>query len=138
MFEVNDQKESTNFEKNVKTLLDDMPKEAKMILRRMGSKAKTLVAKRARQTIKKKSGKYQKSFKRGKVWDAGGGNYRTRIYNSAPHAHLIEDGHRIVGKDGSEHGFKQGYKVLDKGMREFDKQFESLLEKEIDRLLDKL
>lgn len=128
----------TEFEKNMDYIVNNMPKEAKMILRKGGSKARTIVARKARQLVKKHTGTYHKRFKRGKVWQLDDGTYRVRVYNNSPHAHLIEDGHRIVGKDGSEHGLKLGYKVLDKSNKEVEKQWDQILEKEIDNLLEKL
>lgn len=127
----------TEFEKNLETLIANMPKETKVILRKVGTKARTIVAKFARSLIKKHTGNYHKSWKRGKVWQAEDGAYRIRVYNNAPHAHLLEDGHRIVGKDGSEHGFKQGYKVMDKANKEVEDQWDEILNTEIDKLIDK-
>lgn len=138
MFDIRE-KGMSDFEKNMEYIVENMPKEARMILRKGGSKARTIVARKARQLVKKRSKKgYHAGFKRGKVWQEDDGTYRVRVYNNAPHAHLIEDGHRIVGKDGSEHGFKQGLKVMEKANKEVEKQWDQILEKEIDNLLDKL
>jgi HK97 gp10 family phage protein len=128
----------TEFQKNLTTLLNQMPKETKTILRKAGSKARTIVARKARSLVKKHTGYYHKKFKRGKVWQEEDGTYRVRVYNNSPHAHLLEDGHRIVGKDGSEHGFQPGYKVLDKANKEVEDQWDDILEKEIDKLIDKM
>jgi hypothetical protein len=89
-------------------------------MRKIGSKARTHVAKKARKTFKKKTGLYNKKWKRGKVFKGENGEYVVRVYNSSPHAHLLEYGHRMVTEDGREVGFVQGKKPLEKGMREFD------------------
>ena len=48
-----------------------------------------------------------KGFKRGKVYKYKGEEDTVRVYNSMPHAHLIENGHIIKDKTGKEHGFKK-------------------------------
>lgn len=98
-----------------------VPKEMPKIMRKIGSKARTLVAKRARRDVKKLTGNYHKSWKRGKVFIGNDGATTVRVYNSSPHAHLIEDGHSMVSKTGEDLGaFVPGKRVLDKGMKEFD------------------
>lgn len=115
----------------------ELPRESFQIMRKMGSKARTLVAKKARTTVKKKTGIYQKSWKRGKAFKGKGDEYVIRVYNSSPHAHLIEDGHRQVTKDGKEVGFVKGQGVLDKAMREFEEgEMVDMLEDWLDDLLE--
>lgn len=123
--------------------LDDLqrlfPKQAKQMMLRVGNKARTIIVKKARQLVKKKSGNYYKSIKRGRVWvDQVSGEYKVRTYTRAPHGHLIEKGHRIIGKDGEEKGFVEGYHVFDKATREIDAQYTDILEKEFDRMFSKL
>lgn len=114
-----------------------LPRESYSIMRKIGSKARTLVANKARSEVKKVTGTYHKRWKRGKVFKGDGGEFVVRVYNSSPHAHLIEDGHRQVTKDGREVGFVQGKKVLEKGIRDFDNsgQFEDMLSDWLDDLL---
>lgn len=126
-----------DFQKNLEFLVSDMPTEAKSVLRKVGTKARTIAARVGRKTIKKKTGNYNKSWKRGKVWQEEEGAYKIRIYNNAPHAHLLEDGHRIV-RNGQEVGFAKGFKVMDKANNEIEKVWDELLETEIDKLMDKL
>ncbi|MEG0258465.1 MAG: HK97 gp10 family phage protein [Lysinibacillus sp.] len=94
-----------------------MPK----LMRKVGSKARVAVAKKSRTLVKKKTGNYQKGWKRGKVFVGYDGALTIRVYNGSPHAHLIEDGHRMVSESGEDLGiFVHGKKVLKKGMQEFD------------------
>lgn len=121
--------------------LDDLerlfPKQAKQMMLRSGTKARAVVAKNAKQLVQKRTGNYLRSIKRGKVWvDAQG--TKVRVYSRAPHAHLIEYGHRIVGKDGTEHGFKEGYHVFGKATQEIESTWNDILEKEFDRIMSKL
>lgn len=137
MFDVKDDG-LTDFQKNLQYLITNMPKETKSVLQKVGTKARTIVARQARQIVKKKTGNYHKSFKRGKVWQENDGTYKVRVYNNSPHAHLLENGWMITGKDGSQHGFKVGYKVMQKSEKELEKEWDQLLESEIDKLIDKL
>lgn len=116
-----------------------LPKESPKIMRKIGSKARTAVAKKGRQTVKKKTGLYSKSWKRGKVFIGRNNEFVVRVYNSSPHAHLIEHGHRQVTEDGREVGFVQGKKPLEKGMREFEDsgQVEELILDWLDGLLER-
>lgn len=111
----------TDFQKDLLKTSKAMPKELPKIMRKVGSKARTTVAKRARKDVKKLTGNYHKSWKRGKVFIGNGGAMVVRVYNASPHAHLIEDGHIVKNeKDGPALGFAPGKRVLEKGMREFD------------------
>ncbi|WLR52462.1 HK97 gp10 family phage protein [Bacillus tianshenii] len=114
-----------------------LPKESKKAMRKVGSKARTQVARRARKEVNKVTGTYQKRWKRGKVFIGENKEIVVRVYNSAPHAHLIEDGHRQVTKDGREVGFVRGKHVLEKSMKEFeDREIEKMLGDWLDGLLE--
>lgn len=127
------------FHKELDDLQKLFPKEARRLMQRTGTKARTIVVRRARQTVNKVSGRYLKSIKRGKVWvDDSTGEYKVRVYTRAPHGHLIEKGHRIVGIDGSEHGFVQGYHVFDKAAKDIEKQFTDIVEAEFDKIMRNL
>lgn len=114
-----------------------LPKETKKVMRKAGSKARTHVARKARAKVKKKTGNYHKKFKRGKVFVNEHGETVVRVINSSPHAHLIEDGHRQVTKDGREIGFVPGRKVMKEGMDDFDNsgQYTEILSDWLDQLL---
>lgn len=129
------------FRENLVTLEKDFPKQAKSMLGKVGNKAATITKQKARQLVKKKTGNYLRSIKRGIVWKGADGQYVVRVYASskiAPHAHLIEEGHRIVDKDGNEHGFKEGLHVFEKAVKEVDSQFESILASEFEKIMNKL
>lgn len=128
--------------KEIEDLITHFPKKSIVLLKKVGNKGRTIVARKGRQLVgtddstDKKS--YHKKWKRGKVWEDSGEEFKVRIYNNSPHAHLLEDGWIITGKDGSEHGFKEGLKVLEKGVREFENEYDQILEKEFDKILEKL
>ncbi|NBI31038.1 HK97 gp10 family phage protein [Chengkuizengella marina] len=134
-----DTKGLDDFKNELNDLVDHFPKEAKKLMRKSGSKARTIIARYARKHVKKKTGNYHKSIRRGKVWkDQTTGSYKVRVYSAAPHAHLIEYGHRIVDKKGQEHGFKEGSHVFEKSTNEVDSKWDEILEKEFDKIFDDL
>ena len=127
----------TEFQKELLELAQrKLPRESFKIMRKIGSKARTHTARKARREVKKVTGTYQKRWKRGKVFKGSDGEYVVRVYNSSPHAHLIEDGHRMITRDGQEVGFVKGKKVLDKSMREFDEEMDEMLSDWLDDLLE--
>ncbi|EON70460.1 HK97 gp10 family phage protein [Lysinibacillus sphaericus] len=109
----------TEFQKDLMAASMTVQKEIPKILRKVGSKGRTLVARRARSKVKKLTGNYHKKWKRGKVFKGDNGEFVVRVINSSPHAHLIEDGHLQV-VDGQTVGFVRGKHVLKDGMAEFD------------------
>lgn len=112
----------------------EYPKQVKRMLQKSGNKLRRKVVGKAKGMVKTKTGNYIKGFKRGRVYKYGGDEDAVRVYNSAPHAHLIEYGHRMVTKSGKEVGFAKGYHVLDGIKEEFSEEFA----KDIDEMLDNL
>lgn len=117
------------------TATTELPKEVPKLMRKIGSKARTKVAQQARKTVGKHKDVYHKKWKRGKVFKDSEGKWVVRVINSAPHAHLIEDGHRII-RDGREVGFSRGIKPLEKGWSNFEQA--DLYGAEVEKWLDKL
>lgn len=126
----------TDFQKDLMKTSKEFPKQAPKALRTVGNKARSHVAKRARKEVGKVTGNYHKKWKRGKVFEGHNEELVTRVINSSPHAHLIEDGHRQVTKDGREVGFVRGKHVLKKGMDEFESSGQ--IDKELGKWLDKM
>jgi bacteriophage protein of unknown function (DUF646) len=113
----------------------EYPKQVKKMLQKSGNKLRRKILQKAKSKVKKKTGKYFKRFKRGKVYKFAGNEDAVRVYNSAPHAHLIEYGHRMVTKKTrKEVGFVKGYHILDGMREEFDEEFR----KDIGEMLDNL
>lgn len=76
------------------------PSECKKFLRTEGNKLKKEVKAEAKSKVEKKTGNYQKGWKRGKPYKYSVDNaYAVRVYNASPHAHLVEYGHEIVGHE---------------------------------------
>lgn len=129
----------SDLQKDLLNTSKQLDKAMPAIMRKVGSKARTKVAQRARRLVKKKTGTYHSRWKRGKAFIDPGGDHTVRVYNSSPHAHLIEDGHKQVTADGQTVGFVPGKKVMKKAMSEFESSGQQTQEisKAIDELLRK-
>ncbi|SNR86016.1 hypothetical protein SAMN05446037_100165 [Anaerovirgula multivorans] len=139
MFKIED-KGMDEFRDTLSYFEKNFPKEAKIVLRKAKNRAKTIVLRRAKQDVGKKSGNYYKAIKGGKVFKQDG-DLTARVYISskiAPHGHLIERGHRQVTKDGREVGFVEGKFVFDRTKNEVGSQYDKIIEQEFDKILDKL
>lgn len=131
-----------------------LPKETKKVMRKAGSKMRVYVKRRAKsEKIGVKNEIYHKKFKRGKVFKNDRGEWVVRVVNSAPHAHLIEHGHKQVvqkgrtrksdgryiayRRAGQQVGYVPGKKVMEKGSRDFENsgQYDEILGKWLDDLL---
>ncbi|WP_256761410.1 HK97 gp10 family phage protein [Cohnella sp. WQ 127256] len=132
-----DMREIDAFNRRLLNLANNQfPKETKKFLQKEGNKLKTKTRAKVKQKVKKDTGNYQKSIKRGKVYKFDGAD-SVRVYSGDPKSHLIEYGHKIVGKDGTEHGFKQGEHVFADAAQEFNNEFIADCEQFIDEMLDK-
>lgn len=125
----------TDFQNDLLSVEKNAEKAFKEAMRVSGNKATRLVRKKGKALVKKDTGNYHKSFKRGKVFKDPAGDITVRVLNTSPHGHLIEDGHRQI-VNGKEVGFVRGKKVIEKGMKEFEQKREDV--QEISKALDKL
>ncbi len=123
-----------------------LPKECKKFIRTEGNKLKKATKAKAKQRVKKKTGAYHSSIKRGKVYlYSGNGGISVRVYagkssqnkKTAHHAHLLEYGHRLVKND-REIGFVRGYHVFGDSAREFEPEFHNDTEDFLDEAVSKL
>ena len=125
--------ELDTFARNMQRSAQQFQRKQKTFLRKEGTKLKSKTVSRAR-ALGRKTGNYIKSIKRGKVYDYNGA-HAVRVYSAAPHAHLIEEGHRMVTHDGREVGFVPGHHVFEAAGREFETQYlvdvEDFLDEEV-------
>lgn len=130
--------ELTDFEKKLVSLVNDkLPRESKKFLRTSGTKLRKATLSKAKSKVKKDTGNYFKSIKRGKVYNYDG-SLAIRCYSSDPKAHLIEKGHRQVTKDGREVGWVDGKHVFEESEKSFESTYYEDIEKFLDEVLDKL
>ncbi len=129
-----DLSELAKFGKALSTVGKGYKKAERKFLQKEGSKLRGKTKAQARK-LGKKTGNYLKSIKRGKVYVYHGAQ-AVRVYSYAPHAHLIEDGHRMVTHDGREVGFVKGHHVFEVAAEDFEPVFytdlDDFLSEEVD------
>lgn len=136
-----DFREFTEFEEELLDLAKELNngKEAKKFLRKTGTKLKNRTVKVAKSKINKKTGNLFKGIARGKPYKYYvDGSLAVRVYpkNPANHAHLLNNGHRIVDKNGKEHGFAKGYHFFEDGADMYEEEYYKDTEDFLDDLLD--
>lgn len=136
-----DFKELTQFEEELLDLAKELDngKEAKKFLRRTGNKLKRRTVNVAKAKTNKRTGNLLKGIKRGKPYRYYlTGDMAVRVYAGSPafHAHLINNGHRIVDKNGIEHGFKPGVHFFEGGLKVYEGQYYEDVQNFIDLMLD--
>lgn len=102
-------------------------KKEKKFLRQEGSKLLRRTKKEAKR-VGKKTGNYHESIKRGKPYSYQRSK-AIRVYSYAPHAHLIENGYRLILPDGREGDFMPGKHVFEDAARDFETQYYDDLDK---------
>ena len=125
-----DTRELDAYAKELERTARESPKLQKKFMRQEGSKLLRRTKSEAKR-VKVKTGNYKKSIKRGKVYEYDGAQ-AIRVYSTAPHAHLIEDGHRMVTHDGREVGFVPGMHVFEVAGKAFEPEYLA----DIDDMLD--
>lgn len=133
--------ELDEFEKNLLGLAEEFErgKEAKKFLRQQGNKLNKENKKQAKLLgLNVKTGNFMKGFKRGKVYKYQGKDLSIRAYNSAPHAHLLDLGHRVVAPyTQEEKGFKKGYHFMEKAEQNFEAEYYDAIHEFLDTMLEK-
>ena len=110
------------------------PQKAKRLMQTQGTKLKAKTLSVAKQRVRKKTGNYFKSIKRGKVYTYRSDNtHAIRVYSAAPHAHLIENGHRVVSH-GNEVGFQDGKHVFEDARQAYQPTFQRACEDFLDEV----
>ena len=137
MSKVFDLSELASYGKDMRRIAEENPKKQRQFLQKEGNELRSRTTAQARE-LGKKTGNYLKSIKRGKVYDYRG-DKAIRVYSYAPHAHLIEDGHRMVTHDGREVGFVKGHHVFEVAAEGFEPEFYTDLDDMLDEeLVEKL
>ena len=88
--------ELTEFQKDVlKSANDRFPKQARNFMQRVGNALKSAIMAGYKAKTNRKTGNLRKGLKRGRSYKYNGNEWQVRVYNKAPHAHLLEYGHRF-------------------------------------------
>ncbi|HEX2986095.1 MAG TPA: HK97 gp10 family phage protein [Caproiciproducens sp.] len=114
------------------------PDAAEAELRKLGNKFKKKVIEKTPEG-KGKNDKYKlkKSYHLSSTKQAGSTLF-LEFNSSSPHFHLVERGHRIVDKDGKEHGFKSGVHMVENSSNEFEEEMPEDVEKWLDKFTEEL
>lgn len=116
-----------DFIKSINNTKKAYKKEVKKFMRTEGTELRKLTLKTAKSYVGEKSGKYQQSIKRGKYYKYKENNADSiRVYSYAPHAHLIERGHEMIGhKPDKKHlGYVNGHLVFKAAADSFEGKYE--------------
>lgn len=121
----------------------EFPKEAKKFIRRQGAKCETRLRNAYKTRVKEKTGNLIAGV--GKSYpQIYAGSYQIRVYNRAPHAHLIEHGHVMKDKNkkpildelGQER-WVDGKYVAAWTVTEYKKIYPEEVDKFVDEMLEK-
>lgn len=112
------------------------PKEAKAFLRQEAGDTRNLLKSNTTLTTNRKTGNLLKGIDRGAPHTYQG-DHQIRVYNKAPHAHLLEHGHRLVIKKTDTGKRTEGKFMAAFTTRRMKQQMAEDVEKFIDDLLEK-
>ena len=135
----------------METATKEMPKIARSFLKGEANHLKNKAKKKAKGELKSFNNKppkegeinreYLYNFTTGEVYPYGDTEYNIQVKNTAPHAHLIEEGHDMVTHDGRKVGFVPGKHILENSAIEFEETFakdiENKLAKKVIKELEK-
>ena len=99
-----DTRELAQLARDLEAVADRYPDKAKEFLKKQGNEGQNRLRQMTSMATKKKTGNLLKGIRRTGVQDRNG-DYQIRVYNKAPHAHLIEHGHvqwvKVKGRPGA-------------------------------------
>lgn len=117
-------------------------KEVKSFMQTEGNKLKKRTLEKAKTTVKRRTGNYEKGIKRGKYYKYGAtGADSIRVYAGKPahHGHLVEYGHDMVSHSGKDLGkHVEGYHIFKTAADDFESTYEKDSEKFADKITESL
>lgn len=119
-------------------LAENLEKQQKKHMKKQAQSLSKIIKQKIKTRVKKKTGNLLKSVKAGKVYKFEG-NESCRVYSSAPHAHLIEYGHRMLNKNGQSTKLDrvEGKYIFRDGKKEYEKTFKEETNKFIQDVVEK-
>lgn len=120
-----------------------IPSETLKFMRAEQGKLRTRTRQKARSKVKRKTGNLFKNIDRSKAYNNDDGDTIGKVYirggkGGAPHAHLIENGHRIVGHrpDKKDTGKRTtAYKIMEEARNEFEPVFTKDCDEFVNKML---
>ena len=132
-----DTRELDELVKNMfRTAQDVYPDEAKSFLKKEGNKGRRLLRAKTKAVTKKKTGNLLKGIRRTGV-QKHGGDFQIRVYNKAPHAHLIEHGHVLWVNGTKTEKFVPGKHPAADTTKQLKREFPRDVEGFVDEMLSK-
>ena len=121
--------------KDLQLIEKNRPKAAKSFIRKEGTKLKNKTLRKAKSIVKKQeSGNYFDGIKRGEPYLYKGHILSIRAFNSAPHAHLLEEGHLLISENGKEIGYVKGRHIFEQARNEFQPYYHKHCKKFVDEV----
>lgn len=112
------------------------PTEAKNFLKQQGNKGRRLLRAKTKAVTKKKTGNLLKGIRRTGVQKYKD-DFQIRVYNNAPHAHLIEHGHVLWVNGEKTEKFVPGKHPAAETTQQLKREFPREVEGFIDEVLSK-
>lgn len=112
------------------------PDEAKSFLKKEGNKGRRLLRAKTKAVTKKKTGNLLKGIRRTGV-QKHDGDFQIRVYNKAPHAHLIEHGHVLWVNGTKTEKFVPGKHPAADTTKQLKREFPRDAEAFVDEMLSK-
>lgn len=132
-----DTRELDELVKNMfRTAQDVYPDEAKSFLKKEGNKGRRLLRAKTKAVTKKKTGNLLKGIRRTGV-QKHDGDFQIRVYNKAPHAHLIEHGHVLWVNGTKTEKFVPGKHPAADTTKQLKREFPRDAEAFVDEMLSK-
>lgn len=112
------------------------PDEAKSFLKKEGNKGRRLLRAKTKAVTKKKTGNLLKGIRRTGV-QKHAGDFQIRVYNKAPHAHLIEHGHVLWVNGTKTEKFVPGKHPAADTTKQLKREFPRDVEGFVDEMISK-
>lgn len=119
---------------NLQSLLRFFPKEAERFMKKEAREFRNYTKKKARSAVGKITGNYLKGFSAGRqVYEWSDSEYNIRVFNKAPHNHLIELGHKLIGHkpNKTKIGRVKAYEIMNNAMNEWENDFEKAVQNDL-------
>lgn len=113
------------------------PDRAEAELRKLGNMLKKKAIQKTPASGEEHKQKLKKSYHVSQTKQAGSTLY-IEFWNSSPHFHLIERGHKIAGKNGNQYGFAPGVHMVEQSMGELNEEMPEEIEKWLDEVYKEL
>lgn len=127
----------SDFNKELLELIETTyPKEAKKFVSRAGNAFRAEMKAGYKRNTIRRTGNLLRGVTRGRAYIYNGEDYQVRVYNKAPHASLIERGHKLYIKGKPTDKFVKGKHIVGNTIVEFNDKFVELADKFVDDLLN--